>query len=543
MTTDATFDIIIIGAGTAGCVLANRLSEDTGRSVLLLEAGGSDRHPFVRVPAGSGQAIFNPRFNWMYQCDPDKSRIDAPEMWPAGKVLGGGSSINGMMFVRGNAYDYDLWAQSGAAGWSYEDVLPYFKKLETNERGGDPWRGSDGPVHVSEVRASSPLTTAWIEAAKSAGIKQSSDLNGENAEGIDRVQASQKNGWRCSAAVAYLHPAKSRPNLTTWTDAFVKRILFEGNRAIGVECDREGEAVTISAKAGVVVSAGALATPKILKLSGVGSSEELAAHDIKLNIDAPAVGENLQEHPAVPIRHIVSTPSIGANENIFSNLLHGVNFLTRGRGPLSTGIGHAQAFVKTDSSYAAPNVQIIMSPFSIEVDEAGPRIYEKPSVGIAVGLARTEARGRVSLQSSDWAAPPKIEYQMLSSDNDVRQLIDGCKIARKISRTKPFSDVHISDEQPDGAMETDDEWEAYVRRSAFPMYHPCGTCRMGSDDRAVVDPGLKVRGAENLWVVDASVIPTIPAGNINATVFMIGEKGADHIKLALSKASSERTAA
>ena len=543
MTADATFDIIIIGAGTAGCVLANRLSEDRSRSILLLEAGGSDRHPFVRVPAGSGQAIFNPRFNWMYQCEPDESRAGAPEMWPAGKVLGGGSSINGMMFVRGHAYDYDLWAQSGAAGWSYDDVLPYFKRLEANERGGDQWRGGDGPVHVSEVRARSPLTTAWIEAAQNAGINKSADLNGECAEGVDRVQASQKNGWRCSAAVAYLHPAKSRKNLTIWTGASVKRILFDGARAVGVECERGGEEAIVKSNDGIVVSAGSLATPKILKLSGVGSVSELRANGIEVNIEAPAVGENLQEHPAVPMRHLVSAPSIGANENILSNLVHGLNFITRGRGPLSTGIGHAQAFVKTDDSLAAPNVQIIMSPFSIEVDENGPRIYEKASVGIAVGLARTEARGRVLLQSDDWRSPPKIQYKMLSSANDVRQLIEGCKIARTISQTEPFASLHISDEQPDVDIKTDDEWEAYVRNSAFPMYHPCGTCRIGNDDRAVVDSNLKVRGSENLWVVDASVIPTIPAGNINATVFMIGEKGADHIKKSLSSAASERTAA
>lgn len=537
-----TFDIIIIGAGSAGCVLANRLTEDDKLNVLLLEAGGDDRHPFIRVPAASGQAIFNSRFNWMYQLEPDPSRTGQPEMWPAGKVLGGGSSINGMMFVRGHQYDYDLWAQSGAHGWSYSDVLPYFKKLETNERGADKFRGGDGPLAVSEVRAANPLTDLWIEAAMNAGIERCADINGENPEGVDRVQASQKGGWRHSAAKAYLWPARKRRNLTVWTNAQAKRVLFSGRRATGVLVNRDGEESAVAAARMVIVSAGALATPKLLKLSGVGPAEELCSHGIDIVADSPAVGRNLQEHPGVHMSHHVSLPSIGANGNVFSNLGHGLNFIFRGRGPLSTGVGHAQAFVRTSEEYAAPNIQIIMSPFSIVVDEKGPRIYEKSAIGVAVGLARTEARGQVLLNSRDWSATPKIVYRMLSSDSDVRQLIDGCRIARKITRMRPFADILVDDRYPVESVESDADWEAYVRQAAFPMYHPCGTCRIGSDERAVVDPSLAVRGVEGLSVIDASVFPSLPAGNINATVLMVAEKGADLVKAGL-KSIKQRGAA
>lgn len=535
-----TYDIVIIGAGSAGCVLSNRLSEDESLSVLLIEAGGTDKHPFVRVPAASGKAIFNPRFNWMYMAEHDPSRnLPQPEMWPAGKALGGGGSINGMMFVRGHRYDYDNWADLGATGWAYDDVLPYFKKLETNERGADDYRGGNGPLSVSEVRAPSPLTKRWLEAAQNIGIKRCDDLNGADAEGVDYVQSSQKNGKRHSASAAYLWPVVARKNLTVWTNTSVVKVNFNGNVATGVSASKGNEIIEITAQRGVVLTAGSLATPKIMKMSGVGPANELEALNIPVVASISGVGKNLQEHPGVPMGHHVSSPSIGSKGNLFvdavKNVFYGINYLLRGRGPLSCGVGHAQAMVRTSDKYDVPNAQIIMSPFSFEVDEKGPRLYDKPAIGVAVGLTRTEARGSVSLRSADWRDPPKIEYEMLSSQHDVEQLIDACKMAREITRAAPFNEVLKDDRAPDESIQSDEEWEAFVRANAFPMYHPCGTCAMGNDSDSVVDPLCRVHGTEKFWVADASVFPRVTAGNINATVIMVAEKAADHIKQALQE--------
>lgn len=543
-----THDIVIIGAGSSGCVLANRLSEDESLSVLLIEAGGTDKHPFIRVPAASGQAIFNPRFNWMYTAEPDSSRnLARPEMWPAGKVLGGGSSINGMMFVRGHKSDYDNWAALGATGWAYDDVLPYFKKLETNERGGDEYRGASGPLYASEVRAESELTARWLESAQNIGIKRCEDLNGADAEGVDYVQASQKNGKRHNTSAAYLWPVMNRKNLTVWMNSSVTKVNFEGNVASGVSICKDGDMVEVKARHGVIMSAGSLATPKILKLSGVGPADELSKLGIPVVSALSGVGENLQEHPAVPMGHHVTLRSIGSKGNpvidAIKNFFHGLNYLLRGRGPLSCGVGHAQAMVRTSEKFKVPNAQIIMSPFSIVVDEQGPRLYDQPAIGVAVGLARTEARGRISLGSADWEDPLKIDYKMLSSKHDVEQLIEGCKLAREITRSAPFKDVLKDDREPDESIQSDEQWEAYIRANAFPMYHPCGTCAMGTDSNAVVDPQCRVHGMENFWIADASVFPRLTAGNINATVIMVAEKAADHIKQALQETRNQEAVA
>lgn len=533
------YDFIIIGGGSAGCVLANRLSERANLSILLIEAGDSGRHPYVRIPAASGKAIFSSKFNWMYMAEPDTSRNGQVDMWPAGKTLGGGSAINGMMFVRGHAYDYNLWAQMGATGWSYDAVLPYFKKLETAERGDDQFRGKNGPLHVSEVRAPNPLTELWLAAASELGIPRSSDLNGAVAEGADYVQFSQRNGWRDSAAAAFLWPAQKRKNLTVMTKTLVQKIVFDGRRAAGVDVRTSaGERQSIQARCGVVLAAGAMASPKLLKLSGVGSRAELSQFDIDVTIENDQVGRNLQEHPAVRMRHLVKIPSIGSNETLISNLKHGLNFLLRGRGPLTTGVGHAQIMAKTRASYEVPNVQIIMSPFSIDFDESGPHLSRQAAIGIAVGLTRTEARGEILLADSRPSSPPKIRYNMLSSENDVAQLIEGCKLTAEIARAKPFSDIVLEDDYQDDKFPDDAAWEAYVRSASFGMYHMCGTCRMGNEGQSVVSSDLRVHGSENLWVIDASVFPTVTAGNINASVLMVAEKGSDLIKSHLDQRSA-----
>ncbi len=525
------FDYIIIGGGSAGAVVANRLSEEAGTSVLLLEAGGSDMHPYTRIPAGSALAIASPKFNWMYEVEPDPSRDGRVDIWPAGKVLGGGSSINGMMFVRGNAWDYDLWAQKGATGWDYASVLPYFRKMESYALGSDEWRGGQGPQHVDRTRVPNALTDLWVKAAENIGIPRNDDLNGASQEGVGYCDASQKDGWRHSTAQAYIRGIKGqRANFTLELKAFVQRIIVEDGRAVGVCYSQGGREIEARARKGVVLSAGAIASPKLLLLSGIGPADELTRHGIGMVAESPEVGANLQEHPAVIMSFHVNKPSLGANRNPVSDLLHGMNFIFRGRGPLTTGIGHAQALVKTDDRYAAPNVQLIISPFSYDFDERGPKLYNKPSVGLAVGLARPESRGTVRLKSADPKDKPLINYPLLGEQSEVDQMVAGCRILRKIAHAEPFRDVLVDERLPGAEVESDAELERYIRQFAFPMYHVSCSCRMGSDPASVVDPELRVRGVSGLWVVDASVMPTLPAGNINASAIMIGERGADLIK-------------
>lgn len=529
-----TFDYIVIGGGSAGAVVANRLTEDAACTVLLLEAGGSDMHPFTRIPAGSALAIASPKFNWMYDVEPDPSRAGRVDIWPAGKVLGGGSSINGMMFVRGNSWDYDLWGQKGATGWDYQGVLPYFRKMESFALGSDEWRGGEGPQHVDRTKVPNELTDLWIKSAEAIGIARNDDLNGASQEGVGYCDASQKDGWRHSTAQAYIRPIKSRRrNFSLQLRAFVEKILIEDGRAVGVRYRQGDRVIEVKARKGVVLSAGAIASPKLLMLSGVGPVEDLAAHGIAVKAASPEVGRNLQEHPAVIMSFHVNRPSLGSNRNPVSDLLHGMNFIFRGKGPLTTGIGHAQALVKTDPRYAAPNVQLIISPFSYDFDERGPKLYGKPSVGLAVGLARPESRGTVGLRSANPADKPLIRYPLLGEQSEVDQMVAGCKILRRIAHAEPFRQVLVDERLPGAEVADDAALEAYIREFAFPMYHVSCTCRMGSDAASVVDPQLRVRGVQGLWVVDASVMPTLPAGNINASAIMIGEKGSDLIKQAV----------
>jgi choline dehydrogenase len=375
------------------------------------------------------------------------------------------------------------------------------------------------------------LTDLWVKAAENIGIPRNDDLNGASQEGVGYCDASQKDGWRHSTAQAYIRGIKGkRANFTLELKAFVERILIENGRAVGVRYSQKGAVFEARARKGVVLSAGAIASPKLLLLSGIGPADELARHGISMVTESPEVGENLQEHPAVIMSFHVKKPSLGANRNPFTDLLHGINFIFRGRGPLTTGIGHAQALVKTDERYAAPNVQIVISPFSYDFDERGPKLYNKPSVGLAVGLARPDSRGTVRLRSADPNDKPLINYPLLGEQSEVDQMVAGCRIIRKIVGAEPFRQVLVDERLPGIKADSDADLEAYIRQFAFPMYHVSCTCRMGNDPASVVDPELRVRGVSGLWVVDASVMPTLPAGNINASAIMIGEKGADLIK-------------
>lgn len=522
-------DFVIVGGGSAGCVLANRLSEGGRHQVILLEAGGTDASPLIRIPAGEMKAIMSDRFNWKYMAEPDPSRSGRVDMWPAGKVLGGGSSINGMMYVRGSRYDYDQWALLGNEGWSYDDVLPCFKRMETYEGAGSGVRGGEGPLHASFTRVPSRLTDAFIQGGIEAGIPPNEDTNGWQQEGIGRSQASQRGGWRHSTAQAYLRPARRRHNLKVVTHAVVTEILVEGQVAKGVRFHRKGETILAHARREVIVAAGAIASPKLLMLSGIGPAGHLRDMGIDVKCDLRGVGENLQEHPAVLIQEHVAFRTLNKELTPLRVLKHGLDFLLRGRGPATTSIGHGVAFVRRSGLDPAPMVQLSFSPIAYDFSAAGVSLYHRPCVLIAVNVCRPAARGRLALRSSDPFAPPVIDHKMFAHPEDMDLLVFGCRKAREIFRSRSFSPYALDERSPGVEVESDRQWEDYIRGNAFPMYHPCGTCRMGSDPAAVVSSTLKVKGVGGLRVVDASVMPVIPSANTNVPTIMVAERAADFI--------------
>lgn len=523
-------DIIVVGGGSAGAAMAGRLAEREGLSVLLLEAGRSDRHPFTRIPAANVGAVQNPAFDWCLQAEPDPSINNRVETWAAAKVLGGGSAINGMMFIRGNAWDYDHWAELGADGWDYRSVLPFFKRMETNEGGEDSYRGGSGPLRVSEGRAPYGVTQDWIDAAMQAGIPRSPDLNGERGDGVDRVQVSQHRGWRHSSATAYIHPAARRSNLRVELHARVLRILFEGKQAVGVEYKRDGTVQRAMARRGVVISSGTVNSARLLLTSGVGPAADLAALGVPVVHDLPGVGGNLQDHVGAHLAARVGMSTLNVETKGLAGIRHAANFFLRGRGALTTAIGHAQAFVATRDGLPAPNIQLIFLPLAFGHDAAGRiQLLDVPAVSTMVGVMRPKSRGRVSLRSADPYAAPVIRHRLLGDPDDLDQLVEGMTEARRIFAQPAFA-RHVLGEIAPGVDRSDDATlRAYLRDSAVSMYHPVGTCRMGREADAVVDPQLAVHGVDRLWVADASIMPSLPSGNTNATAIMIGDKGAHHV--------------
>lgn len=527
MSGSEAWDYVIAGGGSAGCVLANRLSADPATRVLLLEAGRSSNTLISKVPAGVPVALGRKDMNWQYLAEPDPSRNGLVDMWPAGRMLGGGSALNGMMYVRGHRHDYDSWAAAGNTGWGLDDLLPYFRRMEDNERGSDGWRGSGGPLSVSEGRIRHPLDEAFVAAAQEVGIPFNADLNGERAEGVGYVQATQRNGSRASTASAYIEPVRDRRNLEVRLHCPVTRVLFNSGRATGVEYRRDGVARTARAAHGVIVSAGSLATPGVLMRSGLGPAARLAELGIAMVRDLPGVGQNLQEHAAVRMSFHSTVPTLNSDMGPLRNIAHLLNYVFHKRGPLAMVIGHAQAFVRSQPDLPAPNLQIIFAPLAFEFTDKGPRPYPKPAGGFAIGLTHAHSRGQIDIPSADPDARPLIRYPLVGHPTDLQHLIEGCRIARRLMTAKALAPYVIDERLPGLQVQSDAQWEAFIRQTAFLMYHPCGTARMGTDEMAVVDPQLRVRGVQGLWVADASAIPTIPAGNINATCIVIGEKAAD----------------
>lgn len=520
-------DIIVIGGGSAGCAVAGRLAQQ-GHRVTLLEAGKSNDDIRAKVPALMAKLVQNPEFDWCYFCEPDPSVGGRPGPWPAGKRLGGGSTINGMMYIRGHRWDYDNWAALGATGWDYASVLPFFKRIEDNERGANRWRGTGGPIAVSECRSRYPIADKWIEAVVEAGYPRSPDLNGELAEGADHIQLSQRLGWRSTTA-NYLEGLGGKEKPGVLLEAEVQKIEVEDGRAAGVTFRRGGQVESIRSKYGVVLSAGALNTPRLLMLSGIGPGEHLREAGVDVVLDLPGVGRNLQDHSGVHLINSVRAHTLNNDANGWRAPLQLIK-MAFGRGALTTGIGHAQAFVRSREGLPAPNLQLAFSAFSFEVTPQGNVVLSpESSTACFVGLMRPSHRGSIRLRGPDPAAPPLIEHQLLGSDDDVEQLVEGLGIARRIMRQAAIAPLVKAEQRPGYEADTQEQLRDYVRTWTMSMYHPVGTAKMGADDDplAVLDPGLALREIKGLWVADASVMPAIPQGNTNATCIMIGEKAAD----------------
>jgi choline dehydrogenase len=531
-TETNSYDFIVTGAGSAGCVLAARLSETGRYRVLLLEAGGRDNHFWIHVPMGYAKTFVDPRVNWMFESEPEKELNGRTMYQPRGKVLGGTSSINGMIYMRGNAADYDQWRQLGNEGWSYDDVLPYFRKAEDNERGANDYHGSGGPLRVSNQPYNWEIAQALLAACKQAGIPENPDFNGATQEGCGYYQTTTNNKRRWSTAAAYLKPARKRPNLVVKTQAHATRVLIENGRAVGVEFVTPAGRETARANRDVIVSGGAYGSPQLLLLSGLGPAQHLQDMGVPVVQDMPGVGSNLQDHfNTFCTYRIARNLSLNALQYSLSHrLIAGAQYVFLRSGPMSGNGLYVGALVRSDKRLERPDLQLNISAWStIERRREGIISHPFPGISISPVHLAPDGRGTVRLKNNNPLAPPEIKFNFLKSEYDWQALIAGMRIAREIVQQPALKPLIVEETQPGGHVRTEEEMRQDIRIRGVSNLHPVGSCGMGHGPLAVVDPRLRVHGVPGLRVVDASVMPTIIAGNTNAPTIMIAEKASDMI--------------
>ena len=533
MAADAdTYDFIVTGAGSAGCVLAARLSESGRYRVLLLEAGGRDTNPWIHIPMGYAKTFVDPNVNWMFESEPEKELNNRTMYQPRGKVLGGTSSINGMIYMRGHAADSDQWRQLGNEGWDYDSVLPYFRKAENNERGASEFHGGDGPLRVSNQPYEWEIAKALLEACKQAGIPETTDFNGAQQEGCGYYQTTTNNKRRWSTAAAYLKPARKRPNLVVTTRAHASKVLIENGRAVGVEFQTPAGRQTARAGREVIVSGGAYGSPQLLLLSGLGPADHLQAMGVPVVKDMPGVGSNLRDHFNTFCTYRISKNlSLNALQySLAHRLVAGAKYVFLRSGPMSGNGLYVGALVRSDKRLERPDLQLNISAWStIERTRDGIISHPFPGISISPVHLNPDGRGTVRLKSNDPLAPPAIHFNFLRSEYDWQALIAGMRIARQIVRQQAMQHLIVEETSPGTRVSTEEEMREDIRARGVSNLHPVGSCAMGNGPGAVVDPRLRVHGMPGLRVVDASVMPTIIAGNTNAPTIMIGEKASDMI--------------
>jgi choline dehydrogenase len=536
------FDYVIVGAGSAGCVLADRLSEDGRNTLLVLEYGGSDRSPWIQMPTALSIPMNMERYDWRYYTEPEANLNNRRLHTPRGKVLGGSSSINGLVYVRGNAQDFERWQGEGAAGWSYADVLPYFRRAEARAGGGDEYRGAAGRLSTRRGLLTNPLHAAWLEAGRQAGYPITADMNGRQQEGFGTMDMTVGEGRRCSAANAYLRPAMRRPNLAVRTHTLATRILFEGRRAVGVRYEHRGVLHEVRARREVIIAAGPINSPQLLKLSGIGAAAELGEHGISVVCDLPGVGENLQDHLEFYFQVASLQPiTLYSQMSVLRRALIGARWLLTHGGLGTSNHFETGGFIRSRPGVAYPDIQYHFLPLAVSYD--GSSLANEHGFQAHVGPMRSRSRGWVRLRSAEAREKPRISFNYMSHEEDWQEMRACVRLTREIFAQPAFDPYRGREIQPGEAVQSDEQIDAFVRRKVESAYHPSCTCRMGSpeDPMAVVDPQARVIGLEGLRVVDSSIMPSITTGNLNAPTIMLAEKAADHIRGVAPLARSEAT--